>query len=189
MPLNEKIGVVREHPQALQFRLHSLKVNQCLGIATGEPISFLLDPYTQLFEYSFGMHYTHGIQSYHTAEVLHREYRQLALAIEPDVPQEERIDNQRIKAEESREINHRLVIERTLYAYTVKALGIALVILYCISISMQHIGAMYDATGSARLSLQQIIVIAVHTSYHIAPQPLSQLVHHGHLLPFGQRCI
>ena len=185
--LDEEIGVVGDYAEAFQLGLHSLYIGQGLGVTAREPTALLLDTYAQLLEGVFGMGHAHGVETHDVAEVLHGEHGELALAIKPYVPQEERIDNLRVEAEEGREVDHGLVVEGALHAYSMQALGIALVVLYGIGIGMEHIGTAYDAARGVGLTLQQVVVVTVDTGYHVTAEPLTQVIHHGHLLALGER--
>ena len=65
-----------------------------------------------------------------------------------------------------------------------QAFGTTLIIFNGIRISLENISAIVYLTGSRGNTLQQIIIITIHTSHHILPQTGSQLIHQDRLFSF-----
>ena len=73
-------------------------------------------------------------------EIVHRESICIPLAVEPDVPQKERINNLRIAFQESRKVYQHTVVQRSLYTNFMQAFSIAMEILDSIGIRLEYVG-------------------------------------------------
>ena len=186
MALDKEISIVGGYAQFLKLGLHSFEIGSGMRIAARKPSTFLLYAESELLKSLFGVRYAYGVEAHYAAEVLHGEWRKIALAVKPYIPQEERIDNLRVEAEEGSKVDERSIVESALHAHTVQTFGIALEVLDGIGVGMKHIGALNDTVRSTRCALQQVVVIAINAGYHMATKTLAKVVHHRHLLTLGK---
>ena len=103
------------------------------------------------------------------------------MAMEPDEPDEEFVDNVGVHAQIFLKIEYTAVIERGHDAHGVKALGVAEV----------GVNDVWIAEHSLRTdggALQQVVEVSIHTGYHVASESVAQLVHHGCLLAAVEAC-
>ena len=82
-----------------------------------------------------------------------------------------------------------MVVEGGHYASLVQTVGIALVILDGIGIGLEHEPAVVYLAGSGCHTLQEVIVIAVHTGHHVVAQSGAQLIHEHRLLSLAKRVL
>ena len=79
-----------------------------------------------------------------------------------------------------------MVVQRSHHTSLMQSFGIALIVFDGISIGLEDIPALVDLPGGGGSILQQIIVIAVYTSYHVLSQTGAKLVHQDRLLALAQ---
>ena len=75
-----------------------------------------------------------------------------------------------------------MIIERHRHAHIMKRRRIALKILDGVGIGMKHIGVGDDFLRDGGLSLNEVVVVGIHTSDHVASDLLRQQFHHHSLL-------
>ncbi|ERI88375.1 hypothetical protein HMPREF1981_00576 [Bacteroides pyogenes F0041] len=136
----------------------------------------------------FGMFQVDVAQSGTIVEIVHGESVRIPSAIEPDVPQEQRVNDFGITAQIGFEIQNGAVVERGLYADFVQAGGVAMVILDGVRIRLEDIFVPVDFARRMSGLLQQEIIIAVYAGYHAFPQLIGvERIHQHHFLAFRQR--
>ena len=109
------------------------------------------------------------------------------LAVEPDIPQKQRIGNLRITLQKSGEVQDMPVVQRGLHTDFMQTVGKAVEVLDGIAISLEDIGILVYLMRHLGGTLQQEVVVAVYTSYHVFAQLCSQLIHQYGFLALGQR--
>ena len=111
----------------------------------------------------------------------------VVLAVEPDIPQKQRIGNLRITLQKSGEVQDMPVVQRGLHTDFMQTVGKAVEVLDGIAISLEDIGILVYLMRHLGGTLQQEVVVAVYTRYQAAPQfRCVQRIHQHHLLALCQ---
>lgn len=109
-------------------------------------------------------------------------------AIEPDIPQKQRIGNLRITLQESGKVQNMPVVQRCLHTDFMQAVGKAVKVLDGITVRLEDIGTLVYLMRYFGGTLKQEVVVAVYTRYQAAPQfRCVQRIHQHHLLALCQR--
>src|SRR5699024_2201374 len=98
------------------------------------------------------------------------EGMRVVLAVEPDIPQKQRIGNLRITLQESGEVQDMPVVQRRLHTDFMQTVGKAVEVLDGITVSLEDIGTLVYPMRHLGGTLQQEVVVAVYTRYQAAPQ-------------------
>ena len=103
-------------------------------------------------------------------------HRHLAMTdIEEKMPHEERPYRTGIRLHESFEIEDMGIVQRHHHAGFMQTLGVTLEILDGISVGMEDIGTLQHLLGSLGGTLAQIVIVGIHTGYHILAHPLEHI--------------
>ena len=128
------------------------------------------------------------VQTHTGIEVIHREGVRVVLAVEPDIPQKQRIGYLRITLQKSGEVQDVAVVQRGLHTDFMQTVGKAVEVFDGIAVSLEDIGVLVYLMRYFGSTLKQEVVVAVHTRYQAAPQFCRiQRVHQHHFLSLGQR--
>ena len=186
--LDIKIGIVRSQSQTFQLRaqlLHPVDVAGETGLQFGQLCRHRL---LHLVQTTVRMTQVYLLQTHAGVEVVHRESVRVVLAVEPDIPQKQRIGNLRITLQKSGEVQDMPVVQRGLHTDFMQTVGKAVEVLDGIAISLEDIGILVYLMRHLGGTLQQEVVVAVYTSYQAAAQlRCVQRIHQHHLLALCQR--
>ena len=90
----------------------------------------------------------------------------VCLAVKPNAPYEKRIDNFGVRFNIFLEGKDFTIVESYRNSNIMETGSITLEILYCIYVSMEHIGIADNLSGHLVSSLQKIVIICVNAGYH-----------------------
>lgn len=114
-------------------------------------------------------------------EVGEREFRVVARAVHPDRPDKERVARLGEGPHISLKVEDGVVVERHHDAYIVEAGGITLEVLDGVYVGVKHVRTVDNLARGLRDSLQKVVVVCVHTGYHVGAHAVADKVHQHRL--------
>ena len=97
----------------------------------------------------------------------HGEFTPVATTIEINVPHEQRKDNLGVICHKPLEVKYLMIVQCCLHTYFVQRVCKTPIVLYSVTIGLQHIRTAVYLLRRIRSPLQQKIIVAVNTSYEV----------------------
>ena len=121
---------------------------------------------------------------HHLVELTHIEVHRHLTALQKDyMPYKERPDGLGIRLQEALKVENAMVVECHHHAGFVQSLGVTLEVFYRISISMKDVGILQHLFRHLRRALQNIVVVGIHTGYHVSAHTLEHIGNGSLLAP------
>ena len=142
MSLQEKIGVILCHAHGIQLLTQQRHLRYRIRIMVLKPSNLTLHPLLDSYDSTLRTAHINALEPDVNVKVLHAELIMLFLAVEPDVPDKQRIDRLGVEFHECREIYQTVVIQGALHTNLMQAARPALIVLYgvCICLYDERIG-------------------------------------------------
>ena len=137
--------------------------------------------FTQLF---FGTMKRKPAEVNHSVKVGDCKFAITPHAIVPNVPNEERKHNTRIARKEVGEVENKMVVQCGGHTHFVQSACETLQVLDGVGVGVEHEGVVQYGFRKWRCPLQQVVVVGIHTGYHVVAHLFTNQTHQcGFLSP------
>ena len=174
MAAHVEISRFGRHAQAHHLVAQRFVGGTCLWKSALQGRNLPIDTAAQVVDHAFGVIKLHFSHLNRARQVGKRKLGEKAVAIGPDIPHQEGVDDAREGREEGAEVENHPIVERGHDTHAVEHFGVALEVLNRIDKGVHHIGRSAHHLAGGRGALHEKIVVGVDTRDHVRPEPIGQ---------------
>ncbi len=180
--LDEEVGVVFPQAEFGEFLLQGSEFAFGILHVLLQPGEFAVHLPAHPFEGIDGLVDVELLDGHDVVEVGEGKVVETSLAMEPDEPNEEFVDDFGILPQVFLEVEEVAVIEGCHHTDVVERGCVALETLDGVGVGVDDVGVVEHAGRGRCVALQQVVEVGIDAGNHVAAQRLAQLVHHGGFL-------
>ena len=184
MPAHIHISCLRRETESEQLVPKRFVRAAALRIGLLQAADFAIDKVAQAGKCLLGMMQIDLRERHYPRKVNQGELLVSAVAVRPHVPDKKRPNDFGIFRKETLKVKNVAVVERSHDANVVQGGRVALEVLNCIRVSVEHVRVRANYLRVFRNALKHIVVISIYASNHVFAEARAEVVGKGYLLAF-----